>query len=162
MKKSIFILLLISVACSGIAYSQNDSDSISSEQKLMKLKGKNSFPSIYMAISYLSWQGLPSNVAYQPNNNRELSIYKLFNMFRYAEHFNAALGLSASFQTMHNNVNKWEFDTNGMVNSSEIIPDTLDKHKLASTYLFLPFEIKYKFGKGRKPPFIIGAMLIRK
>ena len=156
-KKSIMFFFLICLICEGTAYSQNDSDSISGELKLMKKKNSKRFPATYLSLSYISWQGLPSNVKFQPNNNREVSVFQMFNLIKDSKHLNIALGLSASMINMHNNVNKWQFDSAGMVKGSEIIPDTLDKHKLTTASIYIPLELKYRFGKGtKKPPFIIG------
>jgi len=154
-KKSMMLLSLICLISAGSVFSQNEPDSNNPEKSLMKNKNNTHFPSIYFEVSYIGWNGLPSNVAFQPNNNREVSIYKLFNVLKNTTHFNIALGLSASVFNMHNNVKKWEFDSTGMVKSSEIVPDTLDKHKLTAWYLYIPLEIKYKFGKGPKKPFVI-------
>ena len=156
-KRSILFLCLICLICSGSVYSQNDPDSISGEQKLMKKKNSTKFPAIYISLSYIGWQGLPSNVKFQPNNNREVSVFKMFNMIKNSKHLNIALGLSASFINMHNNVNKWQFDTAGKVKSPEVMPDTFDKHKLTAAYIYIPLELKYRFGKGgKKLPYIIG------
>jgi hypothetical protein len=142
---------------SETAFSQNNNDSLAKENMIMKIRKPKKYPSFYLSSSYLSWQGMPSNVEYNPNNNRELSVYKMFNLFRYSNHFNAALGVSASMMTMHNNVNKWQFDSSGLVSSSQIIPDTFDKRKLTAYYLYMPVEVKYRFGsKSRRPPFNIG------
>lgn len=156
-KKYLIYFSLLFLIFLGTAYGQNDTDSISTELNLMKNKNSAKYPGIYMSLSYIGWQGLPSNIKYQPNNNREVSITKVFNLIRNSKHLNIALGLSASIINLHNNVSKWQFDSGGIVNNTNILPDTLDKHKLTASYIYIPIELKYRFGKGlKKPLFIIG------
>jgi hypothetical protein len=155
-KKRMMLISLIYLISTCLAFSQDLPDSIKKEMSLMKNKNNTRYPSMYISLSYIGWNGLPSNVEFQPNNNREVGFYKLFNLKKHSEHFNLALGLSASVFNMHNNVRRWQFDPSGEVTSSEILPDTFDKHKLTAWYMYIPLEMKYKFGKGIKKPFMIG------
>ena len=158
MKNKFFVLCsLIFMIGSNAAYCQNDTDSVANELNLMNNKNSKKYPSVYFSLSYIGWQGLPSNVKFEPNNNREVGVSKMFNLLKNKKHLNFALGFAASVANMHNNVQKWQFDSSGMLNPKNIIPDTLDNHKLTLSYIYIPFELKYRFGNlDKKQPYIIG------
>jgi hypothetical protein len=156
-KKTNILIIAIIFSASLSAIAQDGRYSITIELPLMRNKNQTHFPSVYFSVSYLSWNGLPSNVQYQPNNNRGVDMYKMFNLLKNKSHFNLAAGLSASVINLHNNVLKWQFDSSSKVNSAYIMPDTFDRHKLTAWYLYVPVEVKYKFGSGIKKPFVIAV-----
>lgn len=108
---------------------------------------------------------LPSNVNYLTHRNIGYETALLFCRNKYSSPFNISWGFAYSINNYHSNVHTWIFEPD--VQSSEyvpqIYPDGFDykKNKMLWSYLRLPAEMNFRFGKKEweKFGFDIGAYL---